>query len=456
MPIITDNLAARVVAIILGSFVTLAVAIGVVMAWPRPGDVSGGLFKLPVPQETAAIVDALEASPPPSRPLVVRALNTSIVSVHLAQNFPPVPPGLRRAPKLEWMFQRYSRVLGDRPFRVDVRRGLLPAFLAIDDPSRTGSSVQLSIRLRDGAVLVIERRPAILVRSYIARSAALVALVALILLGGLALAVRQTARPVQQLAIAARGFSIDGAAADLPLAGPRELRELTTALNDMQHRIRGLVDERTRVLAAIAHDLRTYLTRLRLRADFIADDDQRVRGVRDIEDMTALLDDTLLFAQQNHQASQSEDVCDAVAEIADYVAVRQELGDKVGLTGVGAPPAYAACAPLALRRMLSNLVDNAVRYGAGAQISVLRRTGYLDILVEDDGPGVPPDALERLMRPFERLESSRARATGGAGLGLSIVKGLAESVGGSLGLENRSSGGLRATLTLRLIQAEPV
>src|SRR5262249_10418261 len=154
---------------------------------------------------------------------------------------------------------------------------------------------------------------------------AVVGAAALTLLVGLGLAIRQTSRPVRRLAEAARRFSLDHAAPDLPLRGPREIRELSGALNEMQHRIRELAAERTRLLAGIAHDLRTYLTRLRLRVDFIDDGDQRERAARDIEDMSELLTDTLMFAKQTTRPNPAV-TCDARKEVAALVERRRELG----------------------------------------------------------------------------------------------------------------------------------
>ncbi len=450
LPLVTDNLVSRITAVLLGSFVLATLAFGAVMLWPRPGDSQAGLFTLPVPQETIAIVEALEASPPSARPKVLQALNTSTVSVRLQPDFPAVPPELARAPKLEGLFKRYGDALQDRPFRVDLHKGWLPAFLAIRAVNSPAASVEMSIRLRDGAVLVIERRPPALVRSYVARVMAAASLVALVLLCALAITVRQTARPVNQLALAVRDFSLDGQTPELPAKGPRELRELSKAFNEMQHRIRSLVEDRTRVLGAIAHDLRTYLTRLRLRVDFISDVEQRVRAERDLVEMSQLLDDILLFAENATRAADETNLADLREETAEFVALRVDMGEAVTLCGSLPDGAVIAqCAPLAYRRMLSNLVDNALRYGGVARVSLESTEGRISVSVEDDGPGVPDAALQQITRPFERLEVSRARSTGGAGLGLAIVKGLVESVSGELRLANIPSGGLRATLCFR-------
>ena len=214
----------------------------------------------------------------------------------------------------------------------------------------------------------------------------------------------------------------------------------------MQERIRGLMEDRTRVLAAVAHDMRTYLTRLRLRTEFIEDMDQRRRAETDVEEMSLLLDDTLLFAQQASAAPGSAATTDPLAAIYALVELRRELGEPVEFLPPPGLVRAIGCSGLALRRMLGNLIDNAIRYGGQAQVSLSDDDNGVSIIVQDNGPGAPHEALDRLMLPFERLETSRARSTGGAGLGLAIVKGLAESCGGRLVIENRLEGGLRAIM----------
>ncbi len=443
LPAITSQ-AARIGALIIIGAVAIALGLAILLIWPHPGEPGGGLFYLPVPEETVAIVEALEASPPQARPLILKALTTSVVTVRVADEFPPVPPGLIRSAQLEALFQRYSEALQDRPFRVDVQHRLLPSFFSLD-PVPSEPSIQMSIRMRTGEVLVVERRPPVLVRSYLARLAAGVALASLALLAVLALAVRQTAHPVNRLAHAVRAFSLDGASPPLPITGPRELRDLSGAFNEMQKRIRALVEERTRVFGAIAHDLRTYLTRMRLRADFIADADQRQRAETDIEEMSQILDDILLFSQQAADAPSAMVTVDLFEEAERFVRVRQEIGQPVTLEGERCA-AKASCPPLSLRRMLANLVDNALRYGERAHVRVESHGDFTFLVVDDDGPGIPPEALDRVLRPFERLDASRARSTGGVGLGLSIVKALADSAGANLALENMPMGGLRASV----------
>lgn len=194
---------------------------------------------------------------------------------------------------------------------------------------------------------------------------------------------------------------------------------------------------------------RTYLTRLRLRAEFIDDPDQRGRAVADLDEMGQLIDDALLFARDATRAPGGEaKVLDLNTELAALVARRRELDQPVTDLTPADQRLVVRVSPVALRRMVDNLMDNAIRYGGGARLRAWRAEGDILVAVEDDGPGAPAEALDRMTRPFERLEPSRGRGTGGAGLGLAIVQALAESQGGGLRLENRSEGGLSATIRL--------
>jgi len=225
----------------------------------------------------------------------------------------------------------------------------------------------------------------------------------------------------------------------------------------MRARLHELLEERTRILAAVAHDFRTYLTRLQFRSDFIDDPEQRELAERDLNEMGMLIDDALTFAQPGPEWGGPEAMVELSDEIEDVVLVRRALGETI-LLATDCTGWRARTTPLALRRMLANLLDNAKRYGGGMTTIVLtRQDGAIILFVEDDGPGVAEERLPELVEPFTRLESSRARHTGGVGLGLSIVQALAHRFGGTLRLENRREGGLRAILALKdaegLIQA---
>jgi len=444
-----DNLSSRIAAILLAGLTILLVLGAALLIWPT--ETGGGVrfYQLPQPGEAVAMVEALDASPPTARPAVIRALDTGVIRATLDADFPPPLRRARPADARDAGYAAYDRALTGREWRIEVRRGgrLREGFM----PGR--AALRLSVRLEDGSVLTLRRRAPEAARRYLGRitlaCAALLAVTLLMIL----VAVRQTTRPVESLARAVARFGDDLDAAPLPPGGPREIRELSAAFNTMRGRIRGLVDERTRMLAAIAHDLRTYLTRLTLRAEFIADPGQRTKAAQDLAEMAQLLDDTLLFARQEAGRGDGARPVDLRRELETLVALRAEMGQA--LTLAPGPAVSALVSPVALRRMLNNLVDNAVAYAGAVTLEADMAAGEARVTVLDRGPGLPDAALARIIAPFERGEASRNRRTGGAGLGLSIVQALAQAHGGQLLLANREGGGLAATVVLPTADAGP-
>lgn len=443
-----DTLGVRLAIVFLAGALAFQVLLLTVVFWPgRTGSPS---FLLPSPGQARAMAEALEAAPPELRPIIVGALNSDVASVRLERPAPVASTEpMRPAPRLERLFSRYAEGLGGRAFQVQARSNT-PILGAPDREIGAARPVRLLVSLRTGQVLIIERKQPLAVRRFLDRAVIIGAVAASILGLVLLVCLRQTARPIKALARSAHAFADDLAAPNLPLRGVREIKELSAAFNGMKDTIRALVEDRTRLLAAIAHDMRTYLTRLRLRVEFIDDPSQRARAIDDLQEMSLLLDDTLTFAREaTASGAPKARLVDVAAELEVLASTRADMGEPVIL----APPDQALpalCSPMALRRMLANLVDNAVRYGGGATLSARQEGQVIIVSVEDDGPGVPEEALARLTLPFVRLEASRGRQTGGSGLGLAIVKGLADSQGASLAIANREGGGLRAQLRLRL------
>jgi signal transduction histidine kinase len=261
------------------------------------------------------------------------------------------------------------------------------------------------------------------------------------------LVVRMTVRPLTRLAGAARGLGEDLGRPPLPEDGPAEVREAAQAFNAMQQRIRGGIEERERFLAAVSHDLKTPVTRLRLRSELLEDPGLRERFVRDLDEMQDMLGSALDFLQgkATHEAVKPLDLTALVESMVDDYA---DLGQAVSLH---APEALRITGrPQALRRAIGNLVENALKYGGQAAIEISQEDGSLRIAVDDEGPGLPDTELEKVFEPFYRIESSRSRDTGGVGLGLAIVRQVARGHGGDVVLENRAGGGLRALLWLPL------
>lgn len=256
---------------------------------------------------------------------------------------------------------------------------------------------------------------------------------------------RTITRPLDELARAAGEVGRGGTTTPLRETGAREIRRATRAFNAMQERLRRYLDSRTQVLAAMSHDLRTPLTRLRLRVESIDDDRLRQRCVEDLDEMSNMIRGALgVFRGLNDdEAAVPLDINTLALELQRQHA---ELGGGVSIVGAARAPYVAK--PLALKRCLGNLVQNAIRHGVRAAIHIEDGPQRLTLRVQDAGPGIPEDLLEKVFEPFFRLEQSRNRDTGGTGLGLSIARDIAQAHGGSLSLHNREGGGLEARLIL--------
>jgi signal transduction histidine kinase len=254
---------------------------------------------------------------------------------------------------------------------------------------------------------------------------------------------RTITRPLGKLAKAADAAGRGSSVEPLPEQGGRELRAATRAFNAMQDRLRRYLDSRTRVLAAMSHDMRTPLTRLRLRVESIDDEALRTRCTADIDEMNEMIRGALgIFRGLN-----DEEVAvpvDINALLESLRAEYTELGGTVGLVGRANAPYLGK--PLALKRCLGNLIHNAIQYGHEANLSV-EDGAMLNIRVRDRGPGIAPEALEQVFEPFFRVETSRNRDTGGTGLGLSIARDIAQAHGGTIVLRNVEPG-VEATLSL--------
>jgi len=256
---------------------------------------------------------------------------------------------------------------------------------------------------------------------------------------------RYFTRPLRDLAAAATRLGEDINSAPMPETGPTEIREAAIAFNAMQARIRRDVTERTSMLAAITHDLQTPMTRLRLRLEKVGDEALREKLVEDLAAMREMVNEGLDLARSldGPDVAQRVDLDSLLASVCDDA---QDAGDDVTL--VGSTAAAVLCSASAMRRCVTNFVDNAVSYGGFARIAVTGDARYATISVRDGGPGIPQDQVARVFDPFYRLESSRSRETGGTGLGLTIARNIAQRYGGEITLANRPEGGLEVVLRL--------
>ncbi|WP_103103138.1 ATP-binding protein [Pseudomonas sp. LFM046] len=258
------------------------------------------------------------------------------------------------------------------------------------------------------------------------------------------LGARWLARPIQRLSDAAERLSENLESPPLEERGPQEVRQAAHAFNRMQERIRAQVAQRNRMLAAVSHDLRTPLSRMRLRVEQVDDEALRGRLSQDLGDMVGMLDATLNYfnEQRAHESLQWFDLQALVESLAEDA---QEQGEEVTVDGHCAP---LRAQPLAMRSCIANLVDNALRYAGHAHIRLEDGKQQVRIEVRDHGPGIPAELRETVFEPFYRLEGSRNRNSGGIGLGLTIARDAARRQGGDLELLTPEGGGLLARLTL--------
>jgi signal transduction histidine kinase len=310
---------------------------------------------------------------------------------------------------------------------------------------QSGFSFLAQVRLHDGTLVTFDSRQPLETANWPYRVllSLVVLLTAVVVLS--LVAVRWATRPLNALADAADDLGRDIDRAPMPEDGPVEVVRAARAFNRMQSRLKAYLRERTSVLAAMSHDLKTPITRLRLRTELLNDPQTKLKFLRDLEEMESMVGAALDFLRGAQNSEQTKPV-DMMALLESLQADMQEMGHAVTLAGQALEPYHGKAA--ALRRCLSNLLDNAVKYGKAAQVHVDDNAERLEIRVRDRGPGIPQDKLERVFEPFYRLESSRSRQTGGTGLGLTIAKSIAEDHGGRLQLQNHAAGGLEARLTL--------
>lgn len=372
----------------------------------------------------------LEEAPAVGRPAIASALSTD----HYETGWFPRPPAERPDPLAAMRRQvvAWEPSLGATDLQV-ARSG-----------ATLGDQVTGGLTLKDGSWLSFRTRGAAGVTGWWRNRIVIAALLALIVTVLAAFLVRVTVHPLRRLARAADRFGSAGLQR-VEESGPIEVRQVIAAFNRMQSRIQRLITEQTQGLAAVAHDLRTPLSRLRLRTDQVESEELRASIGDDIAEMEAMLASLFAFlgGETDPEHPTRTDIAVLCATIADDAA---DHGHRVEYRG----PDHCEqlVRRLGLKRAITNLFENALRYGSTATISLVVEEHRLVIAVEDDGPGIPEEALEAAIQPFVRLDVSRQRNTLGLGLGLAIVARLIGLEGGSLTLSNRPTGGLRAEMLL--------
>ena len=362
----------------------------------------------------------------------------------------PAPIG-RNSPEIAERAAELFHSAGFTPVEVRVsldeqhRRDRMPRILPGDQRSaQPRLQVQLSVKLQDGRWVTAYTRAPPVAQPVFERIVVQTLFLYGIVLIPLVWFTRRIAAPLHALTAATARVGTPDGAAPVPEVGPDDIRRLASSFYAMQQRIRSMLEEKDHMLGAIGHDLRTPLTALRVRVETAAEGADRDRMVQTIDDMQKMLDDILSLARvgPEREAPQRVDLS-ALADAAldDF----EDLG--VPVERMDMPRAIVTVHPRAVRRALTNLVENAVKYGTRAHVSLRIEGGRAILAVADEGPGIPEDRIEEMLQPFTRIEGSRSRDTGGTGLGLAIVRAVASSEQGRLDLRNRPEGGLLAELS---------
>lgn len=424
-------------------------------------DSARGRWAQPIAERLALTVNLLESADDDDRGAVARALGANGIAVERAEGMP------------HWMNQGGH---GFAPIAERVR-ALLPeqTRIALAPHSGRPGGLVAYVETDDLPPIIIRFRELPPDPRFLISLAVMIAAAALGIVVLATWAARRVTRPLTQFAAAADRLGGDQLSEPLAERGPTEIATAAHALNRMQDRIRRFVSDRMHLIAAAGHDLRTPITRLRLRAEFVDDPDLQAKLLRDLDEMERLIDDTIALVREETDAEPSV-ALDLGALVAGLVEDRADMTPAPHLAEAEQGLMVHA-GPMALRRALGNLIDNALRHGGAARISLARAAGraapaagptakgavtdgratdvaLAELIIVDSGPGIPQDALERVFDPFVRVEASRSRDTGGSGLGLAIARTIIQAQGGTIRLDNRPEGGLRQTVRLPLASPE--
>lgn len=401
---------------------------------------------LPLPEQIAAVVELVETSPREGRERVLKAVNSDALSVRVVAERPLKPARSQDLPGVAWLQSRYFEALGGRH---------VVAYLDGTDEPRwqqlrigslwltSSSALTLVVNLESGEFAVFETRGDVAPKMlglppgfWVGTLGCLFAALAL-------LAILREARPLKELSKSVEGFAAEAKPREIEARGAPEIRRLITAINEMQARISSLLHSRTVLLGAISHDLKTFITRLRLRSEMLDDGDQKDRTIRDLEEMQVILDDALAFAQGAALA-----IRDDVVDLADLL--REEAAERpetVRVDGSSSPGRVRGDA-IGLRRVFGNIIENACRYGKKADVRIEAKDDAVRVTIDDYGSGIAAGDREAVFEPFLRLETSRNRNTGGTGLGLAIARQIVTAHGGAVWIEAAPTGGARFVVEL--------
>lgn len=377
----------------------------------------------------------LEDAPPEERAARAAVMSTRITQLSWSV-LPPLVDGGRdteQAFREEFIAAEHGLRGRDLRLRAD-----------IDRAAPRDTHLKVALRLRDGSWMALNTSIHVAPWAVLLSGAGSAFTLGLGVVIAAALVLRNISRPLRALAEAADKVG-KGGQVRIAESGAGDLKLVAKAFNAMQDRIAGLLNTRTEALAAVGHDLRTPLARLRLRAGFVADPDARQALEADVDEMTSMLDSLLAYlgGQEDPEPRRRTDLAAIAMTLVDEAADAERPATYTGLDHL---PVLAR--PLSLKRAISNIVENALHYGGEAAITLAREDDTAVLAVEDNGPGIPEAEMIHVLQPFHRLDSARSRNTAGLGLGLTIVQQILQRENGTLVLRNRPQGGLRVEIRL--------
>lgn len=366
----------------------------------------------------------------------------------------PIPPGGERLDDIERALHSALAEAGVKVRRIETQvvpisrndaRLRYVSQARIDRLLRAGAELIVAVERPDGQWLVINlawsRNDSVILWRLFAQTAILyaVVLVPLLWVG------RRISRPLRHLASAARAFHPATATEPIAESGPQDVRDVIAAFNALRLRVTAMLDEKDRMLGAIGHDLRTPLAALRVRIESVDDDTDRAKMAETIAEMNRMLDDILSLARLGRPSEAMTEV-DLAALVDAVVEDFRDLGHVIPFDEVDR--LQVRLRPSLMRRALRNLIENALKYGGSAEVTITAGPDSVTIAVCDRGPGIPADRLDAVFEAFTRLETSRNKETGGIGLGLALARAIVREAGGDITLHNRDGGGLIARISL--------
>jgi len=467
MRLVPRSLFSRLVLVLLGGLL-VAQLLSFAIHMHERGEALAQASGMQAAQRIADIVKLLEPLGPAERRRIVQAFSAPPLAISLDERLLGAEEldaeGRARAALFGAMLRRFLG--GARPPTVAVRqetaiapeahdrRGFMgpgahapwmARGAAMHFGAPPGFSFVAQVRLGDGALVTFDSRQPGQTAGWPYRMLLSLAVLLAAVIAVSLVAVRWATRPLNALADAADELGRNIDRPPMPEQGPLEVARAARAFNTMQGRLARTVRERAAMLAAMSHDLKIPVTRLRLRAELLDDGELKQKISQDLAELESMVHATLEF-MRGVQSTENAQPVDVTALLESLQADARELGGQVALKG-STPRPYVG-RPQALKRCLRNLIDNALKYGNSATLLVEDAPDRLIIRIQDHGPGIPGQQLERVFEPFYRLEGSRSRDTGGTGLGLSIARNIAQLHGGALNLRNLEEGGLEAVLTL--------